>query len=239
MKVFVSHNHKDKEIVRKLADDLRRQGVEVWLDEELIAPGEPWAEKLGYAVEQSDAVLVVMSRNTSDSQWQTSEIAFAVAAQKRDISKRIIPILIDKNAEVPFFLKHLLYCDLSDSEAYHRNLPQLIMTIFRKPDDSLKAEQMQRLQIESLRAQKVLLTEKQMAFSHRTAIWTTSILSVVLSMVAASLTIFTGLLGSIQLRSGPENFIIGAAVGFCASLLAGLVTWAFYKKAKRLRRTDG
>jgi hypothetical protein len=239
MTVFISHNHKDKDIVRKLAEDLRRQGIEVWLDEELIAPGEPWAEKLSRAVEQSDAVLVAMSRNTPESQWQTAEIAFAVAAQKRDVSKRIIPVLIDKDAEVPFFLKNLLYCDLSDSEAYSRNLSQLVQAILRKPDEPLRADEVQRLQLESLRAQQVLLWEKEIALTRKKAAWTTSVLAALASMIGASLVLLTGLFGSVQISHRTIEYLIGAAAGILASITAAWLTRVLHKKASRSEGANG
>jgi hypothetical protein len=239
MTVFISHNHRDKDIVRRMADDLRREGIKVWLNEDLIAPGEPWAEKLSNAVEQSDAVLVVMSRNTSESQWQTSEIAFAVAAQKRDVSKKVIPILIDKEAEVPFFLKNLLYCDLSNPDAYSRNFPQLVQAILRKPEGSLDAEQMQRLQLESIRAQRALLWEKQLELTSLKKTRMTSVLIALGSMVAASLTLLTFLFGSIQLGQRTVVFLIGAAAGISASIIVALITRVVHKKASRSEGVNG
>jgi hypothetical protein len=180
-----------------------------------------------------------MSRNTSESQWQTSEIAFAVAAQKRDVSKRIIPVLIDKKAEVPFFLKNLLYSDLSDADAYRRNFPQLVRAILRKPDDSLNAEQIQRLQIESLRAQQALLREKEVAFTRSKATRMTSVLVALVSMIAASLTLLTGLFGSVKLGHRTIDFLIGAAAGILASIIAVLVTRVLRKKTPRSEGVNG
>jgi hypothetical protein len=40
MDVFVSHSHRDKEIVRRLANDLKQLGLTVWIDEDFISHGE-------------------------------------------------------------------------------------------------------------------------------------------------------------------------------------------------------
>jgi hypothetical protein len=46
--VFLSHNSKDKSIVRALAERLRADGLRVWFDETSIAIGE----HIGVALEQ-------------------------------------------------------------------------------------------------------------------------------------------------------------------------------------------
>ncbi|MCL2041490.1 MAG: toll/interleukin-1 receptor domain-containing protein [Bacteroidales bacterium] len=44
--VFISHSSKDKEFVRKLAKDLQRNGIEVWLDEWTLKIGDSFAESI-------------------------------------------------------------------------------------------------------------------------------------------------------------------------------------------------
>jgi hypothetical protein len=47
--VFLSHSDEDKPIVRKLAEKLAGDGLRVWLDEQIIRPGDsiPLAVKNG------------------------------------------------------------------------------------------------------------------------------------------------------------------------------------------------
>ena len=44
--IFLSHNSKDKPFVRKLADDLRKKGHYVWVDEAEIKVGDSLIGKL-------------------------------------------------------------------------------------------------------------------------------------------------------------------------------------------------
>ena len=47
--VFLSHNSKDKLMVRQLARALEARGMQVWLDEWELVPGRPWQEAIsGY-----------------------------------------------------------------------------------------------------------------------------------------------------------------------------------------------
>lgn len=233
MEVFISHSHKDKEVVRKIADDLRRQGVTIWLDEDLVAPGEPWAEKLSHAVTQCDAVIVVMSRNTGASQWQTSEIAFAIAAQKRDESKRVIPILIDKGVEIPFFLRTLLYCDLSDEKAYKQNFQQLIKALQKPQNEILQSDELDKLRINSLKAERSLLTQEKDDLSRKKIMWSTTVLGALASVIAATSTLFLGFLGNISWGYRSSDFIIGVVAGVLASFMAFLASRLLTKRVNR------
>lgn len=58
--VFLSHNSKDKPVVKALGEMLKRSGVKVWLDEWELVPGRPWQEALEEIIVtcRSAAVLV-------------------------------------------------------------------------------------------------------------------------------------------------------------------------------------
>ena len=59
--VFISHSAKDKPFVRKLAEDLRRLGVDPWLDEWEIKVGDCIVTKVEHAVANADFVAVVLA----------------------------------------------------------------------------------------------------------------------------------------------------------------------------------
>jgi hypothetical protein len=174
-----------------------------------------------------------MSRNTAASQWQTSEIAFAIDAQTHDASKRVIPVLIDKDAKVPFFLKSLSYCDLSDESAYERNFPQLIQAIQKPQTEPLRAEEVYRLRIDGLKAERFLLAQEVEAQARKKTMWMTSVLGALASVITASLVLFVGFLGKINWGHRTVDFIIGALVGVLASLMAFYASHLLHKRATR------
>ena len=233
MKVFLSYSHKDKEIVRKIADDLQREGVSVWFDENVIKPGESWAEKLSEAVAKADAVIVVISRNTAASQWQTSEIAFAISAQRQDASKRVIPVVIDKGVDLPFFLKTVLYCDLSDDSAYKRNFPQLIQALQYSNATSSPVQNIDRFRIDSLKAERYMLAKEMEIQVRKKIIWSTSILGALASVITASFALFVGYLGNIVWDHGTVNFVVGALAGVISSIIAIFAVRLLHKRATR------
>lgn len=244
MKVFISHSHKDKEVVRRLADDLRRYDFDVWLDEDLISPGEQWTDKINESLESSDVVLIIMSHNTSKSRFQNSEIAFAVASQRKHPSKRVIPILIEKNAELPFFLRDIVYCDLSSKDQYESNLASLIQALSKSsvPPKDFKVSDSKR--IETIRAEKQMLQHEKNALDRNKAVWTSTVLGALASVIAVLATFFIAIatmatnvsIGnflSCVVKDNCFGFFSGFAVGAICSIVAFIVARTFQNRSVR------
>lgn len=54
--VFLSHNSKDKERVREIADALQKKDVKVWLDERELTPGRRWIPELERQIQAALAI---------------------------------------------------------------------------------------------------------------------------------------------------------------------------------------
>ncbi len=87
--VFVSHSSKDEAIVRELRQALSDLGVETWADSERVSGGDPLAAVIREEIENADYLLVVVSRDSMESEWVEREIAHA-----KSLGKRIIPLTI-------------------------------------------------------------------------------------------------------------------------------------------------
>ena len=61
-KVFISYSHDDAEWVRRFAEALRQQNVNVWLDEWQVSGCEPLREAIEAGLRSSDAIVPVLSR---------------------------------------------------------------------------------------------------------------------------------------------------------------------------------
>ncbi|MGH6690032.1 MAG: toll/interleukin-1 receptor domain-containing protein, partial [Gammaproteobacteria bacterium] len=59
--VFISYSHDDVEWVRRFAEALRQQNVNVWLDEWQINAGEPLREAIEAGLRSSDAIVSVLT----------------------------------------------------------------------------------------------------------------------------------------------------------------------------------
>lgn len=59
-KSFLMPRFSDKEIVRTLYYRLIRDGIDAWLDDEKLLPGQKWEIEIPKAVKNSDIVIVCL-----------------------------------------------------------------------------------------------------------------------------------------------------------------------------------
>jgi hypothetical protein len=93
-KVFLSHSHLDKRVARRLLRRLTAHGIRVWLDERELRVGVALTSSIRSQIEASDALLVIASQASADSEWVGLELDFA-----REHSKSVIPIFIEALAK--------------------------------------------------------------------------------------------------------------------------------------------
>lgn len=123
--IFLSHNTKDKFFVRELADRLSRMGVKVWIDEAEIKVGDSLTEKIGNAIEKTDFVGVVLSRNSVNSQWVQKELQIALQEEFRKKKVVVLPLLLEP-VELPPFLRDKLYADFTSPKKFKQSFPKLL-----------------------------------------------------------------------------------------------------------------
>jgi hypothetical protein len=92
MKVFISHSHSDVKLARQVASTLRSEGFQVW-DDSQILPGENWGEGLSKALEESDAMVVLLTPSSVRSPYVSSEVGYALGRQ--EYKGRLIPVIAD------------------------------------------------------------------------------------------------------------------------------------------------
>jgi len=113
--VFLSHNWRDKEVVRRIAQQLRDRGLRPWLDERQLRPGFPWQLELEEVIARIPAAAVIIGAQRGP--WQTSEMS-AFIQQSVSRGCAIVPVLLpDANTDdLPVFLQGLTWVDLAVPE---------------------------------------------------------------------------------------------------------------------------
>jgi hypothetical protein len=99
LRVFLCHGSEDKPTVREIYSRLRGDGIDPWLDEIDILPGQDWDEEIRRAVRQSDVILVcISSSSASKSGYVQKEIRFALdlADEKPNRTIFIIPVKLEE-----------------------------------------------------------------------------------------------------------------------------------------------
>jgi small GTP-binding protein len=108
--IFLSYSSKDKYVIRKLAERLRSDGLRVWLDEWEIGPGDLIGLKVEHGLEQSQILLLAMSKNSFASEWVTLERHTALFRDPTNEDRRFIPIRLD-DSEIKPILRQFAYID--------------------------------------------------------------------------------------------------------------------------------
>ena len=117
--IFFSYSRKDSEFVLDLAQKLRSNGIDVWLDQLDIKPGTAWDDAIEDALNISDTLLVVLSKTSVESKNVRDEYSFAL-----EEGKKIVPVLIE-DCTIPFRLRRLQYADFTtDAEIGMQTLRQ-------------------------------------------------------------------------------------------------------------------
>ena len=122
LRVFLCHGKEDKEDVRRLYEDLKRDGMEPWFDEEDLWPGTEWEPIIRAAVRDSDVVLVCLSPTScSKTGFVQKEIRIALdAAEERpEGAVYIIPVLLQR-CTLPTRLARWQAVNLFDTGGYAR-----------------------------------------------------------------------------------------------------------------------
>lgn len=124
--VFLSHSSRDRTVARRLADDLRRSGIEVWFDETHVRVGDSVSREIQYGLQQTDFVAVLLSREGVQSGWVEKEWQSRIAAEAEERKVFILPVKVGE-CEIPPLLRDRKFADLTGD--YQSGLDQLITAI--------------------------------------------------------------------------------------------------------------
>lgn len=102
MRVFISHSDSDSDFADRLADRLEQGGLSVWRDEAVL-PGDNLAKMVAEALEQSNAMIVLISPDAMKSKWVRNEINYALTSPR--FEGRLVPIEVRKTQNIPWILR--------------------------------------------------------------------------------------------------------------------------------------
>ncbi|MFL6237577.1 MAG: TIR domain-containing protein [Thermoanaerobaculia bacterium] len=105
-KVFCSHRSADKPQVKKIAALLAAAGIDPWIDEWEIRPGDDLVARINEGLATYDVGLLFLSKSSLESGWVSAE-ASTLIYQRIQEGKRVIPVMIEADAPVPPLLKPL------------------------------------------------------------------------------------------------------------------------------------
>lgn len=115
VQVFISYAHEDVDNARRLYRDLRNAGLNPWLDEESLSPGQRWEPEIKEAIKNSRYFIPLLSRNSVMKRgFVQREIkdALDIVDEVRKSDIFIVPVRLDKIEITDRKLRHIHFVDL-------------------------------------------------------------------------------------------------------------------------------
>lgn len=129
MPIFISYSHKDKEFADKLAINLVRRRHHVWMDRWELNVGDSLLDKVQSALTKSSAILLIVSKNSLDSEWFKKELNASLIRELEERKTLILPCKIDGSV-LPIFLREKMYADFTtDPDAAFKSIDDALAAI--------------------------------------------------------------------------------------------------------------
>lgn len=110
MAIFISYSHNDKEFVDNLAAHLVKHRANVWVDRWELSVGDSILGKIQDAIEDSSALLVILSKSSVQSEWCKKELTVGLMRELDEKKVIVLPVLLD-DCKIPLFLSDKMYAD--------------------------------------------------------------------------------------------------------------------------------
>ncbi len=108
-KIFLSYSRDDLDMMQHVKDSLTARGLNVWTDEQL-QPGSPrWESEIAEAIENSQAMVVILTPSAKSSIWVGREMSYA-----EQHGVRIFPLLASgtEKTSIPMILISTQHVDI-------------------------------------------------------------------------------------------------------------------------------
>jgi hypothetical protein len=122
---FFCYSRNDSHFALRLAKDLRKAGVKVWMDQLDIKPGSHWDASIETGLNTANCLIIVLTPDSVSSNNVMDEVSYALES-----GKRVIPVLL-KECNTPFRLRRLQRIDFTKD--YNDGFGQLLETLDYSP----------------------------------------------------------------------------------------------------------
>jgi hypothetical protein len=131
MKVFISHSHKDEILAKEIAAFLKKAGLDVWDDREIF-PGDNWATKISEALDESNAMVVLLTPESIKSRSVRQDIEFALGHKR--YNNRLLPVIVGTQKDileenVPWILRKIKHVNLDTSDFDDDDLNEIVQAL--------------------------------------------------------------------------------------------------------------
>jgi len=134
-KIFLSYAREDMGMAKQLYNDLKRYGLDVWLDTESLLPGDKWKEKIKDAIENSNyfiALLSTKSVNKKGFVQKELKTALEVLDFFPSSERFILPIRLDDCEVGERKLREHQWVDLFPEREYQNGLKKILRVVCKE-----------------------------------------------------------------------------------------------------------
>jgi len=231
MNIFLSYTHQDSSIAKEVIQSLELAEHIVWDHRREIKLGDSIMHKVNEAIENSDVAIFLMSKKSTATQNWPYEWTQAVSSQNRGKLSQIIPVLLEKDVPIPFFLQDVRYLDASDPKTRMPRIKSLISALHAS-----RLKQKRRLDYDSqtqrLKIEQSEMQLQQVFFEHERDIRNWRVNAVMMGLIL-SLTISIVIFTMIKVAGNSLyqlGWLIGLAAGYTSALAA-----AYFLSKERLK----
>ncbi|MGN0649453.1 MAG: toll/interleukin-1 receptor domain-containing protein [Oscillospiraceae bacterium] len=131
MDVFISFSTKDETVAREICDTLSDNGISAWMCKSKIQAGDRWAAEIPAALESCKLFLLIVSKNSVESENVPKEVNMALERKMR-----IIPFKIDNcrlKGELYYYISNIHYIQSGFGQAKYTELVDTLKSCLGKP----------------------------------------------------------------------------------------------------------
>ena len=133
MPIFISYSHQDRDFVDKLAVDLVKNKARIWVDRWELNVGDSIIEKVQEAIQESSALIIVISNSSMESDWCKKELSAGFLRELEEKRVVVLPLLLEE-CKMPIFLREKMYADFR--REYDEGLKKTLEAIAKVTSDT-------------------------------------------------------------------------------------------------------
>lgn len=133
MAIFISYSYNDKDFVDKLAANLVKKKARVWIDRWELNVGDSIIDKIQEAIQESDALIVVISKASMTSDWCKKELSSGFLRELEEQRVVVLPVLLE-DCDIPIFLRGKKYADFRND--FDEGLIQTLAAVAKVTSDT-------------------------------------------------------------------------------------------------------
>jgi hypothetical protein len=131
-KIFLSYAHEDIGMAKRIYQDLKRYGLDIWLDTESLEVGQLWENAILGAIEESDYFIAVLSSNSMTKKGYVQKelkTALNVIDLLPEDKTYIMPVRIDDCIVKNRQLKRHHWIDVFPENEYQNGLKKILQVV--------------------------------------------------------------------------------------------------------------